>query len=321
MLGRRWYRHCLEDLRKLLQAGIPVLEALETELESARGAAAEFVRRILDHVRRGAGLGEAFAACPEVPEEHAALVEAGERSGTLVVVLEKLVARIDRRQELLSQLRAKVTYPVALLCFAVTLLPSYLLFAEQASLYVLVQVAFWGGAAVIGLLVWQGPRALEGRPAIREAVERWVTRVPFLGRVLVDGAAGRSLGLLGLLIGSGLPLGASLKLVSKTARLLGLRASLGSVEPKLLSGSTLTQALASTAFFAAHRDWLARVAAGEKAGALDQVLTELGESLEISAQGRLAVILKILPVGVMVLVGAFVLWRALGVAALLQGRF
>lgn len=319
LFGRGWYRDFLDDLRRLLASGIAVIEALAMLTETSRGASAALAAELGERVRSGRTLGEACAGSAQVPAEHAALVEAGERSGTLVAVLASLVGRIDRQQLLLAELRAKVSYPALVVCCAVTLLPLPMIFLGNALGYLFIQVLFWSGVVVVGVLIGKGPGVLEGRPALHTFLERAALRMPFLGSVLVESAVGKTFGLLGLLIGAGLPISASIQLAARTARLLALRTSLATVEPRLIAGSTLTQAFASATFFAPRRQWLGRIAAAEKAGALDEVFSQLGEELERAVQARLAMILRIVPVVLLLGVGVLVLVQALRVIVPLYG--
>ena len=313
MIRPRWYRDFLQDFSQLLKSGIPVLEALDGVAAEQRGPRAAMARRLAERVRGGSTLGEAMAGAPGIPEEHAALADAGEQSGALDRVLSKLVERLDREREMISQLVSKIAYPVTLVVLSVVLLPLYLLVSEGVRVYATIQVLFFGGVAAIVGLCWFGSRRLARNGPLRESLERIVLKVPWLGSLIAEGSVGRAFGVLGLLAGAGLPLGRSFDLVAKTTRWVFLSRAFRSLEKRLLAGKTLAEAFSADSFFSTRSSWTARLAVAEKAGALEKVCIELGEQLESKARSRIAVALRVLPSLLIPVVGAFILWRALSV--------
>ena len=309
----RWYRDFLQDLAHLLKSGIALLEALDGVADEQQGKRSAVARRLAQRVRSGWTLGEAMAGSPGIPREHAALAEAGEQSGTLDRVLSKIVERLDRDREMAVQLASRVAYPIAIIVLAVVLLPLYLLVSEGLYAYLAIQLLFFGAVAGIAILCWLTLRLLGRSEATRTSFETMVLAVPWFGPLIADGSVGKAFGLLGLLAGAGLPLGKSFELVARTARWSFLSGAFRSLERRLMEGKTLAQALALDRFFRTRSGWLARITVAEKAGALEKAFLELGDQLEASARSRIGLLFRILPMLLLPLVGAFVLWRILSV--------
>ncbi len=319
MAPSTWYRDFLEDLRQLLKAGIPVLEALDSLAREKRGARADLARRLLDRVRGGSSLADAMAGSSQIPEEHAAMIEAGERSGTLERVLARIVERLDRRRELLERVLPKIGYPAGLLVMAVALLPLYLIFLGKGWMYVAIQVGFFGPLLALAFLVWRGASIFGLDSPSRAALERFVVRIPGLGAIALDLAAGKAFGILGLLLEAGVSLGESLPLVARVSRWKTLSRGFSALEPRIRAGKSLAEALEADPVFRTRPAWITRAVVGEKAGTLDRSFRELGEGLEDGAWRRVGSGLRLLPFLLIPLVGAFVLWQALKVVSGVYG--
>lgn len=308
-----WYRDLLRDLAGLLRSGLPVLEALDT-LRSKEGGPRNALLSVLERqVRGGSTLAEAFAAAPGVPPGDPAVIQAGEESGTLDQVLDRLVARIDRTRNYRNQLSRRLIQPVLTLIGAVVLLPLFLLVSGQRGLYLAIEGAFFLGVPALFLLGWFFSRGLLQNAPLRLGCERLLLRLPILGSLLHRGASSESFSLLGLLVGAGLPLARSLGLTAGAARLGILADAFQSIACKIQGGSTFAEAFRAQGVFARSPSWAGRLAAGEKAGALDQTLSDLGQSLEEEQMRRLDRLAAVLPIVLVVLLGAVVLWRAIAV--------
>lgn len=296
-----------------------MLEALDTLAREKKGPRGVLARRLLERVKAGATLAEAMAGSSEIPEEHAAILEAGERSGTLERCLARIVERLDRRKQLLSQFLPRIAYPAGTLVMAVVLLPLYLLFLGNGQTYLLIQLGFFGPLSLVALFIWRGPAFFDRHASRRRSFERFVLGVPFLGRIVTELVIGKASGLLGILLESGLSLRDALPIASKTVRWRLIADGFRSLEPGICAGKTLSEALQEFPAFAAQPSWIARIAVGEKTGGLDRSFSDLGESLEDGARARLERGLRFLPYIIVPLVGALVLVQALKVMKNLYG--
>jgi type II secretory pathway component PulF len=301
------YRDLLDDLRSLLDGGVPVVEALETI--AARGSARR--RALAAGLRRevtaGRTLAEALAAVSRgVPAEHAALVAAGERAGQLVEALGRLVELLDHRREVASRAFSFLLQPLVTLAAAIVFLPLPLLLTAAGS--AAYGSIVFGSFSLIGLLalaVWKGPALLPGPP--RRACERGLLAVPWFGSLLGECAAGRVLWLLGRLLEAGISYDEALLLAANAASLETLGEDLLEARRRIAHKESASAALASVRILRGAPDVLARLAASEKAGALDRSLQEVGRSLEEGYVARLDRFVRLLPQLIILLVGVAVI--------------
>lgn len=321
MIHSKSYRDFLEDLRALLGAGVPVREALGT-IEAApglwRGRLAHDLRK---RIEDGDTLGEAMASLVRrFPRSHAALVEAGERSGTLDRVLARLVDRIDEEGRLRQELLRGVAWPAFLLACAVVLLPLYLLVLGNARLYMAIQAGFFVPAALLAWAFSFGIPGLSRGTRARRSLERVVLAVPGFGTFLREMALGRTFGILGLLTEAGGSLDDCFRLAAQAAPLESIRGGLLRVPEDLRRGKPLHAALREAEDLHLRLAWCARIQAGEAAGSIDRVFLELEKELHSKTDARIRVVARLLPVFLILAVGAVVLKRALDVYGNLGGN-
>jgi type II secretory pathway component PulF len=317
----KWYRNFLEDLRTLLHAGIPVRNALETLAAGKAGQAARLAGRLLGSIEEGCTLAEALKKCPrEVLPQHAAILEAGECTGTLDSVLRRLVERLDQERVIALEFLKDVAWPVFLAVAAVVLLPVYLLFTGEDSLYITIQVVFF---SIGGLLA----ACLSGRIPVlppgsrrRAVVESLLLRTPWVREAFLEAVLGRAFGLLGILIEVGGSLEDSFRLAAGSVTWDGIRQDLLSVPRGLRRGRSLHEAVANAGRIPLKQEWVARILMGETAGTLDKSFQELGAELEERFLARIQRLAKVLPGLIVILVGVLVLYRALGVYGSLGER-
>jgi len=269
--------------------------------------------RLGEAVRSGATLSEALATLPRVPEEHVAYVRIGEATGRIDLLLGRIIARLDARRRMRQELVTRAAYPIAIFLMASIVLPIPLLILGSTGTYLAIVLSGIGPLALIALLIAKG-RAIvpPGSPA-RPGIEHALLGAPGLGRVLGDASLGRSLVCLGTLIEAGAPLNESLELSARVSGWETLRADLRSVDARIRSGRTLSEALASCRAFHERQGVIARIATGEKAGRLDEALLRTGEELEERAFAKTIAAVRIIPFILLPLVGGFILFAALKV--------
>jgi type II secretory pathway component PulF len=316
----RWYRSFLESLRSLLEAGVPVREALEALCGEGGGRGSRLAGKLLEEVRGGATLAEAMASSPrEVPPEHASLVEAGERGGRLVASLRIVERRVDHAQTVAKELVQATAWPFTLLCAAVVLLPIYLLVLGESTIYWTIQLVFFG---LLGLLVlaWARSGGPPGEDStLLRALRRLLSGVPWLGAMLHERATARWFTLVGLLLESGLGLEDAFEQASRAAGSPSLRQGLLAVPAALRAGKKLGDALTSVPDLRLRPTWVARIRVAELSAGLDRVFQDLGLELEERVFQSLRLLARGASVVVFLIVGFVVFLRALAVFGQIGG--
>ncbi len=109
-----------KQLAILLKSGVPILQAIELLIEQFEGGVKNMLVRIKDDVKEGTSLADALAKYPKVFENlYIQLVRAGESTGKLDVILERLTMFLERRQAISSKVKGAMQQPIIQLVVAI----------------------------------------------------------------------------------------------------------------------------------------------------------------------------------------------------------
>jgi general secretion pathway protein F len=319
------------QLATLLQAGLPLDEALAALAEGAGGRLRPLALALRDRVMAGAPLSLAMAEFPqEFDALYQATVSAGERSGRLDAALLRLADHLEQRDATRHQLLVALAYPVLLVLVAIVVVTGLMAFVvpelvavflrsgqplpwpTRALLVIGEGVRSFGGwgllafAAVVALLAatWRQPAFRAWRDA------RWLA-LPGLGRWLRTRDASRYSRTLAMMLASAVPLLDALSLSANTVRNTVWRSALDAAAARVREGVPLARALADVPGFPPVA--LRLVASGERAGRLDALLDEAAAQLERELALRTSLMLAALGPAVILLVGGLVLFIVLAI--------
>lgn len=292
------------ELASLLSARLPLESALMATIEQAEHkVVAESLTVVCNHVRGGMRLADALGERPrDFPAIYRALVSAGEDSGDLARVMERLADYLESRDNLQSKMLTAFIYP-AVVAFVSVCIVIFLLG------YVVPQVvsAFAGAAgtadAHAGDAGRQRLRARMGfahRPRGGGAVGffRWSLRddafrlrwhdvllsTPMLGKYVLGVNTARFASTLAILMDAGVPLLRSLDAARQTMGNDRLKACAADTTARVREGAPLAAALKVQKVFPSNLIHL--VASGEKTGALAPMLDRAAANLSRDLERR-----------------------------------
>jgi len=275
-------------------------------------------------VLEGRRLSEAMAREPaSFPPLYRAMVSAGEASGTLPAILERLADLLERQAQVRGKVLSALAYPVVLAIVAAFVVGALMIFVvpkvveqfddvgQQLPLLTRIVIAlseflagwWWAlmiGIAAIALLTAQALRD----EALRLRFDRRLLRLPLLGRLLRDLHAARMARTLSTMVASRLPLLEGLKLTSGTVHNRALRVASNEVTEAIRTGGSLAAALRRTGVFPPLLVYLA--ASGEASGKLDIMLERAAEYLEREFDSFTATALSLLEPAIIVVMGGIV---------------
>ncbi len=290
-VARRPLINFTEKLQILYAAGVPLVESLH---EIERGVRDPRMLAIATRVRReveeGKNLSEALELFPRAfPEAYRAAVHAGEQSGALEVVLQRLNAQIEWEQGIRSSVRQALIYPAFLLAAVgglVVFLFTFLLprlmkvFIESkidlpGPTKVVVAISTFvqsRGLPLLALLVVLVVALVAARrfERGRRAIDLVLLNLPLIGPLLRKVASARFIATLKTLHDAGTPILSALLLSRDAAANACLAADIDHVIARLEDGVPLAQAMAESR----HVETLVpkMIAIGEKSGALGEAL-------------------------------------------------
>jgi general secretion pathway protein F len=292
----------------------------QTEQEGVR----QVVAAVHAGVVEGRRLADAMAREPKsFPPLYRAMVSAGESSGSLPTILDRLAALLERQAEIRGKLITTLAYPVILAVVAMGVVTALMVFVvpqvvEQfdtvgqelpflTRVVIAVSnllVSYWWAMllamALIGLGIWQALR----QPAIRLRFDTRLLKLPLLGRLLRDLHAARMSRTLSTMVASRLPLLEGLTLTAGTIHNRRLKAASDEIAESIRSGGSLSTAMRRTGVFPPLLTYLA--ASGEAAGRLDEMLERAADYLEREFDRFTATALSLLEPAIIVIMGGVV---------------
>lgn len=314
------------SMASLLAAGVPLLQVLDDLADGAdEGPWRDAILDIRLRVEGGASLSDAFEAHGDVFDRvYVSLVRAGEESGSLDVVLERLARFLDWNRTVKKDLRRATAYPLSILGAMIGFVGiiSLFVFPRLSELIDSLNVdvpgplqVMLGGAALVRtvwpllvvlpvaafVLIKFWGRTRQGRRTLDHAL----LRVPLMGPLQRMGSLSRFTNTLATLLGAGIPLDRSLRLSRHAVGNEVLAEAVDDVEQRIQVGETLSEALAHASAF--PRQMIRIVRVGEGRGDLPGMLERLTEHYDrelpyvvrrlVSAIGPIAVVVLALTVG------------------------
>ena len=316
----------------LVVSGLPLeraLTALVDEAEDPRQR--ELVAHLRSEVNAGSPFARALTSAPrEFDDVYRAVVAAGEQSGALGTVLEKLADDLEERQSLRAKLIGATLYPaiVSLIALVIVIFLVTYVVPQVASVFtgskralptltvvMLAVSAFvrqWGWLVI--LVAGAGAAAFAyalRNPAVRERFDAlWLT-VPLVGRLARGYNAARFAGTLAMLAGAGVPILKALQAAAETLGNRAMRADAMAALVQVREGAPLASALAAKKRFPGLLPMFARL--GEQTGTLPKMLERAATQLSLEVQRRAMALATVLEPLLIVAMGAVVMLIVLAV--------
>lgn len=292
------------QMQLMLRAGHTLLEALEAAGRLAARPRLMFaLRRCAERIAAGSSFSQALARETALfPRIAIKLVEAGEASGELDSVFERMAVLTERRADLRRQLMTALTYPaivtlvsIGVIAFLVgSVVPRFAVFLQARGKAVpwaaktMMEIADWlqrwGGALVMGMAAVIALVVLARRlPAIRLVTDRWLLRVPVIGGTLMSTGMAQITWTFGLLLKSRLTVLDALRSVAQVAGNAWLTRALDTAAGQVLEGRALAVALDRDPIPALARHM---AAVGERSGEMEAVMEALGAHYQKELDAR-----------------------------------
>ena len=320
------------QLAGLVAAGLPLeraLTALSDEAEDEKQR--NLVAALRSEVNGGSPFGRALAQHPrEFEPIYTAVIGAGEQSGHLGQVLERLADDLEERQALKSRLMAAALYPAIVTLVAIVIvmfLVGYVvpqvanvfagtkralpfLTVVMLTLSDLVRSYGWALLGALVLIAF-GARISLRNEAFREKFDAATLTIPIVGRLARDYNAARFSSTLAMLAGAGLPILKALQAAAETLSNRAMRADALDALLLVREGAPLASALAQKKRFPGLVSMFARL--GEQTGQLPVMLQRAAVQLSNEVQRRAMALATILEPLLIVAMGLVVMLIVLAV--------
>ncbi len=279
------------QMATMMKSGVPLVTALEM---ISRGSENPSMRKLVNDVKIGVESGGTLADSFEKHPAHfdnltVNLVRAGEKSGTLETLLDKIASYKEKSEALKARIKKAMFYPVAVISVALVVtgillyfvvpqfqslfqtygadLPAFTLFVMDLSDYV--QDWWW---LVLIVVIGSTLAHLEGRRRslrYRRATDRLLLKLPIVGDIIYKAAVARYCRTLSTMFAAGVPLVETLDSVGNAAGNVVFEETIHEMRDQVASGLQLQLAMAQTQLFP-HMA-VQMIAIGEEAGSLEDM--------------------------------------------------
>ena len=320
------------QLATLVQAALPLDETLaavakQTEKQRIKS----MIYAIRSRVLEGHSLATGMSDYPKVfPELYRATIEAGEQSGHLDTVLERLADYTESRQEIQGKVRQALIYPAFLSFFAIaivifmmtSIVPQVVSVFEDtgqalpgltrgliATSDFVVNDGIYLLIIIIALII--GFRSMLKRPAFLYSYHLFLYKIPVIQRLVRGLNAALFTRTFSILISSGVTVIESMKISAKVVANIPMREAIVQATDRVREGSGIKNALDQSKLFPPMT--LQLIASGENSGKLENMLERAAIQLEREQITLIAYIVGIMEPVIILIMGLMVLLIVLGI--------
>ena len=322
----------MRQMATMVGAGLPLSRSLEIMTQQTENPLFRRVlKNVLDSVQSGKTLADSFRQEEEVFDNITInLIEAGEESGNLEIVLERLATELEEKDALGSKIKSAMIYPAIILVVivAVILLMMFVLVPAMADIYedfdaelpfitrFLMSMSdffinYWWALVVGGLVLFIGGKFYLDSPGGKRTFDKLVLKIPVVGDIVAKMQISQFTRILSLLLGSGLSIIKAIELTADSLSNTMFRETLMEAKDEVEKGGPLAIPIARSEYYPLLVSSM--VAVGEETGEMDTVLAKVAEYYKDevdTATGNLSTILE--PV-FLVVMGVAIGFIALGV--------
>jgi general secretion pathway protein F len=320
------------QLATMLQAGIPLDEGLQSIAEQAeKQREKSMLLAVRAKVLEGHSLAVGLAEFPQVFNNlYRATVAAGEKTGHLDKVLERLAEFTERRHEVRQKITQALIYPSVIICAAIGIVSFLLAFVVPKMITVFQQSGQVLPVAtqillamsqflqsfglylvliiIIGVVFFV--RALR-RPIFKARVDRWLLKLPLFGKAIRLVNTARFAHTFAILTAAGVSVLEAMRIGSDIVTNTPIKESLVIATRQVREGVAIHRALKQTGYFPPMSIYL--IASGENTGQLEPMLQRTANTQERQVEQMINVILTLFEPLMILVMGSIVLFIVLAI--------
>ncbi len=318
------------QLATLLAAGIPVEESLRGVSEQTdRDTVRRLIIGVRSKVMEGYALAQAMGEYPNVfPELYRATVAAGEQTGRLDLVLEKLADYTENQQQIRQKIQQALIYPLLMIIVSSAIISFLLAFVVPkiidvftssgqslpAMTSVLITVSWFIKAygiyvliiMILSLIIFK--RSLTNQ-RVRITWHRILLKLPIISYLIRTINVARYIHTFGILFAAGVNVLETMQVASSLINNTVMRSAFDIAATRVKEGSNISQALKDTGFLGPMAIHL--IASGEKSGQLSTMMERAAKHLDNEVRRLIDTALTLLEPMVILFMGAVVLFIVL----------
>jgi general secretion pathway protein F len=315
------------QMATLLHSGLPLEETLQAVSEQTEKPR---VQRIILGVRskviEGHPLADGLREFPQAfPEIYRATVSAGEQSGKLDQVLERLSDYTESRQVMGQQVSNALVYPIVLMVLSFAIVSFLLAYVVPQVVAVfesghqelpiatrvligmsdLIRHYWFYALIVIGICTWGFLRWLKA-PEARLRFHAFLLRIPLIGKVIRGVNTARFSRTFSILTASAVPVLEALRISAEVVTNLPMRRAVEDAALRVREGAPIGRSLAARKLFPPMMIHL--ISSGESSGELEKMLERAAQNQEREMDGLLSTLTNLLGPFMVVFMGGVVMF-------------
>jgi type IV pilus assembly protein PilC len=319
-----------KQFNTLIRAGVPMLSLLKVlEEQTEHPKLQRILGRIHQDIKEGSNLHDAFQRHPKVFSPlYCNMLKAGEASGSLNDVLDRLTYIIEHEHRVKSDIKSALMYPIIVVCFLFIaflvlltgVIPRFVNIFQNAGLNLPLPtkicmllydflVGHWYIA--LGIIVGVGVGLyfyVKSEPG-KVVFYRTVMRIPVVGALFIKSAISRFASIFAILQASGVDILQTMDILADTIGNAAISKELDGIRHRLAEGHGIAGPLSSAQYFTPML--INMVAIGEESGNLEELLQDVAQhydsEVEYSMKKLSEAIGPVLTIGLAAVVGFFAL--------------
>ena len=308
----------------LIRAGLPILKGLDLLSERLTDPKlGPYIKAVRDEVRNGTLLSEAFRQQGIFPKMYMTSVMAGEKSGSLVEVLDRYINYQRIALAVKKKVVASLIYPCVLIVLVICLMVFLVTYVVPtfANLYSTMQaklptmtvwliaigtaarsyIIYFAGALVGGIFLVRWWARSE---SARDRLDRVKMRTPVYGEIWIKYQVAQLSRILGTLLTGGIPLVQAMETAADSLNTPILKRAIEAAGKQVREGQPLAESLRQSKMFPGLATDMIEV--GESTGALPAMLTSVAEFFEEDVNTKMTATLSLVEPAIMIVMGCFV---------------
>lgn len=313
------------QLATLLRAKIQVVEAFTALVDQTENPNLKItLSEIRQKVNEGSSLAKALGDYPKIFDNvYVNMVDAGETSGTLEVVLLKLADFTEGQLKLRNKIKSAMTYPVVMMgagggmigIIFVFVIPKItkIFISMKKTLPLQTQIciwisnfliSYWWLLIIAAVLGWQSFKKWKATPSGRSKYDATILKLPVVAEIVTMINVSRFCSTLATLLQSGVPILVSMKIVSNLISNVHMKKAIEDSRQSVSEGASLTGPLIRSELFPPMVTHMIKL--GEKSGELEPMLQIVAENYEDQVNTKLSGLTSVLEPIMMVVMGLVV---------------
>ena len=314
------------QLATMTRAGVPMVQAIDIVMDgSEKPQMKDLIRQIRNDVSGGAPVATSLGKHRKHFDDlYCSLVAAGENSGTLEVMLDRIAIYKEKSEALKATIKKALTYPIATILVAIVVtgillinvvpqfastfasfgseLPAFTQFVVGVSN--LLQEWWMPIGGTFALLIISFNRLRLGNRKFANAIDAALLKAPIFGKIVHDAAIARYSRTLSTTFAAGVPLVEALDATAAASGNAVYERAIKQIRNDVTSGLSLLQATRTSAIFPMFL--LQMTSIGEESGTLDEMLGKVADQYEMQVDNAVESISSLIEPMIMSVLGIII---------------